>query len=262
MPRCFAVSSPRIIAKSRHCASRYHVHSLQHRQAHGVTPALARLASARRFPIIGRMLHRAWGSLVQRGFHALYTVFAPGYDLVAWAVSKGDWQAWGRASLAHLESGPVLELGGGPGHLLPHLAAAHPLAVGVELSPAMLRLARARQGGGSLVRARAQSLPFGDAVFHSVVSVFPAPYIVHPATLAEIERVLADSGRLIIVDDASLDGADPWAWVVNLAYRLTARPLSDSPLSRRAAAHRLRLTRHRHVSPHGSVAVLVGEKAA
>lgn len=208
------------------------------------------------------MLHRAWVSLVQRGFHSLYTVFAPGYDLVAWVVSKGDWQGWGQASLAHLESGPILELGSGPGHLLPHLAATHSLAVGVELSPAMLRLARGRQGGEALVRARAQALPFGDAAFHSVVSVFPAPYIVHPATLAEIERVLDDGGRLIVVDDASLDGADPWTWLVNLAYHLTARPLAESLLPQRAAAHRLRLTRHRHVSPHGSVAVLVGEKAA
>ena len=206
------------------------------------------------------MLQRAWVSLVQRGFHSLYTAFAPGYDLVAWVVSKGDWQAWGRASLAHLESGPILELGSGPGHLLPHLAAAHPVAVGVELSPAMLRLAQGRRDGASLVCARAQALPFGDAVFRSVVSTFPAPYIVHPDTLAEIDRVLADGGRLIVVDDAVLDGADPWAWIVNLAYRLTARPLADTPLTQRAAAHRLRLTHYRHASPHGSVAALVGEK--
>lgn len=208
------------------------------------------------------MLYRAWASLVQTGFRFLYTVFAPGYDLVAWTVSKGDWQAWGRAALAHLRPGRVLELGSGPGHLLPHLATTTPLAVGVELSPAMLRLAGARSGGACLVRARAQSLPFADAAFGSVVSVFPAPYIAHPATLTEVERVLADGGRLVIVDGAVLDGADPWARLINLAYDLTSRPLADTLLPRRAAACGLPLTRHRHTSAHGHVSVLVGEKAA
>lgn len=208
------------------------------------------------------MLRRAWAAIVQTGFHFLYTLFAPGYDLVAWSVSKGDWQAWGRASLSHLKPGRVLELGSGPGHLLSDLADVAPLAVGVEVSAAMVTLAQPRRGRAALVRARAQALPFRDHAFTTVVSVFPAPYIAAPASLDNIERVLAQEGRLVIVDAAELTGHDPWVWGVNLAYAVTSRPLAHTPLPSRLARRGFYLTQHSHPSRHGRVSVLVAEKMA
>jgi SAM-dependent methyltransferase len=48
-------------------------------------------------------------------------------------------------------------------------------------------------------RARAEALPFPGACFDSVVSTFPSEYIIAPATLSEIRRVLRPGGRLVVV---------------------------------------------------------------
>ncbi len=206
------------------------------------------------------MLKRVWRRLVQALFHLLYTLFAPWYDLVAWAVSKGDWRAWGRTALEHTLPGRSLELGVGPGHLLPHLARQTGCAVGVERSPAMLRLAARRCGTAALVGGTALALPFGDGVFGTVVSTFPAPYIVAPATLDEVRRVLRPAGRLVVVDAAELTDRDPYTALINLAYALTSRPLAASPLPARLTARGFALTRHSHATRHGRVSVLVADK--
>ncbi|MCW5853007.1 MAG: methyltransferase domain-containing protein [Anaerolineae bacterium] len=202
-----------------------------------------------------------WSRLVQTAFHLLYTAFAPAYDRVAWAVSRGDWPAWGRTSLAHLRpEGRVLELGSGPGYLLPHLAAAAPLAVGLDRSAAMLRLARDRQGTGWLVLGTADALPFAQGAFGTVVSTFPAPYIAHSLTLQEVYRVLDTAGRLVIVDGAELTGRNLYTAAVNLAFALTSRPVEASPLPGRLQALGFTLTYHHHTTQHGRVSVMVAHK--
>lgn len=206
------------------------------------------------------MLTRLWSRAVQTGFHHLYTTLAPLYDGVAWLVSRGDWQAWGQAALPFTQPGRVLELGGGPGHLLPHLAGRAVLAVGVERSPAMLRQAARRRGAGWLVQGQAQALPFADGVFTTVVSVFPAPYIAAPATLAEISRALGATGRLVVVDDAELTGRDAYTALVNLAYALTSRPVAATPLPERLMHYHFQLTYHTVASARGRVTVMVADK--
>ena len=203
-----------------------------------------------------------WTRLVQAAFHLLYTAFAPLYDLVARAVSRGDWQAWGRTALLHLRpQGRALELGSGPGHLLAHLAERAPLAVGLDRSPAMLRQARRRRGRASTVLGTADALPFADGAFGTVVSCFPAPYIARPATLDEIGRVLDRAGRLVIVDAAELTQRDLYTASVNLAFTLTSRPVEASPLPARLRERGFHLTRHAHTTRHGRVSVLVADKA-
>ena len=202
-----------------------------------------------------------WSRLVQTAFHLLYTAFAPAYDRVAWVVSRGDWPAWGRTALSHLHPGArVLELGSGPGYLLPHLAAQSPLAVGLDRSPAMIRLAQGRKGRGWLVLGTAHALPFADAAFGTVASTFPAPYIAHPLTLQEVHRVLDSAGRLVIVDSAELTGRDLYTAAVNLAFALTSRPVEASPLPGRLQAIGFTLTYHQHTTRHGRVSVLVAGK--
>ena len=204
-----------------------------------------------------------WTRLVQAAFHLLYTALAPLYDVVAWAVSRGDWQAWGRTALAHLRpEGRTLELGCGPGHLLPHLATQAPLAVGLDRSPAMLRLAQRRRGAAWTVLGTADALPFADGVFGTLVSAFPAPYIARPATLDEARRVLDATGRLVIVDAAELTDRDLYTAGVNLAFALTSRPVETSPLPARLQARGFRLGYHQHTTAHGRVSVLVADKTA
>jgi ubiquinone/menaquinone biosynthesis C-methylase UbiE len=84
---------------------------------------------------------------------------------------------------------------------------------GIDASAQMLRQARskARRRGlptGKLLRARAQSLPFPAGYFNSVVSTFPSEYIAEPRTLAELARVLAPGGKLVIVPGGWLKPRD------------------------------------------------------
>jgi ubiquinone/menaquinone biosynthesis C-methylase UbiE len=174
-------------------------------------------------------------ALIRRLFHHFYREFAWSYDAVAWAVSGGLWRRWALAALPLLE-GRTLELGFGPGHLQLALAPSA-RAAGLDASPQMAAMAarRLRRAGypPRLARGLAQHLPFPDAAFDTVVATFPAEYILDPATHAEIRRVLAPSGRLVVVPFAQLDPG-PYARLVDLAYALTlqrppSRPAAQAP---------------------------------
>jgi ubiquinone/menaquinone biosynthesis C-methylase UbiE len=168
-----------------------------------------------------------WEQLIRSGFRLLYHELAWSYDLVAWLVSFGKWQAWGRTALPHLVGERVLELGHGPGHLLAALAKQGFRPVGLDLSPQMGRLARRRfrRAGmvATLVHGRAQTLPFPVHTFDSVVATFPTPYILDPATLAEVVRVLRPEGRLVIVAGARLSGKDALSRFVEWLYSITGQ---------------------------------------
>ncbi|NTU63042.1 MAG: hypothetical protein HGB05_06465, partial [Chloroflexi bacterium] len=69
--------------------------------------------------------------LVKFGFQLLYHEFAFTYDAVAWLVSLGQWQAWGRTTLDRVRGPRVLEIGHGPGHLLIALARSGQRPIGI-----------------------------------------------------------------------------------------------------------------------------------
>lgn len=177
---------------------------------------------------------RAYRHVVRRMFHHFYREFAWTYDGVAWAVSGGLWRGWVLAALPLLH-GRTLELGFGPGYLQLALAG-RPGVAGLDASRQMAALAarRLRSAGHRprLVRGVAQRLPFPAATFQTVVATFPAEYILDPATHAEIRRVLAPGGRIVVVPFAELDPG-PLARLVDLAYAVTLqRPLrraQDAP---------------------------------
>ena len=192
------------------------------------------------------LLHLRW-SLVRCFFHLLYNQFAWAYDLVAWLASMGQWRAWGEAALPYLCGERVLELGHGPGHLLAAMIERGLAPVGVDPSPPMGRLARCRLAGiggaGSLVRARAQALPFRNASFDSAVATFPTEFILDPTTLQETARVLRSmpcsrplvrqpighraGGRLVVVAWARLSTRKLLSRLTASLYRVTgqAEPL-------------------------------------
>ncbi|MFN8474354.1 MAG: methyltransferase domain-containing protein [Anaerolineae bacterium] len=207
------------------------------------------------------MLHSAWAGLVQAGFRLLYTRFAWMYDAVASLVSLGEWPLWGRAALAHLGDGPVLEIGSGPGYLLAPLAERDRLAVGLDRSPDMARLAWPRRGAAYVTLGQSEALPFTTGAFATVVSVFPAPYIVEAATVDEVCRVLAPGGRLVVVDHAVLLGRDPYSRIVNLAYALTSSSLEASTLPVQLEARGFSVRRVAHEMRRARVNALVAEKS-
>jgi ubiquinone/menaquinone biosynthesis C-methylase UbiE len=200
-------------------------------------------------------------------FRLLYNEFAWTYDLVAWAVSLGQWRAWGRTAIPYLRGGRVLELAHGPGHLLAAMAGRGLAPVGLDLSPSMGRLARRRlTKNGSLtvplVHARAQALPFRASCFDSVVATFPAEFILAPDTLQETARVLAPGGRWVIVPGAILSGRDPLSRFIWWLYRITGQ--GDLPIDRgKALLERagFSVDARWEEAKHSQVLVVTAEKA-
>jgi ubiquinone/menaquinone biosynthesis C-methylase UbiE len=176
------------------------------------------------------MIMRAWWRLVKFGFRLLYNEMAWTYDLVSWVVSLGDWRRWQRAALRYLDVPPgtcVLELAHGTGNLQLDLRTAGLTSVGFDLSAQMGRLTRRKllrhRIAPVLVRGQAQALPFATAQFPAVVSTFPTEFIVDPATVQEIYRVLQPGGRLVFVPLGLLTGGGLLRVVLEWAYRVTGQ---------------------------------------
>src|SRR5215210_3797866 len=123
-------------------------------------------------------------------FYLLYHPFAFAYDLVAATVSLGRWKDWVLSVVPFIEGRRILEIGHGPGHLQHLLLSRGLLAVGLDESPQMGRLAKhnlrrwfSTQTNNaphhvyaqiSLTRGIAQHLPFLDESFDTLVATFPA----------------------------------------------------------------------------------------
>lgn len=154
--------------------------------------------------------HRFLSLLLRIFFHLLYRSFAWAYDLVADAVSLGNWQRWVLSVLPEIKGPAVLELGHGPGHLLTALAAKNLSVFGLDRSPQMGCIAQHRLLHSGLqpvlCRSVAQRLPFASGAFQDVVATFPTEYIADPENLLEIKRLLAANGRLLVVPEARLTG--------------------------------------------------------
>ena len=168
-----------------------------------------------------------WRRLILWGFHLLYNQMAWSYDLVSWLVSLGQWRAWQGAGLPFLTGQNILELAHGPGHMLLQLKTADYHVTGFDLSPNMSRMAQRRlQKAGlavPLVRGRAELLPFGTAVFDSILATFPAPFIVLPETLESMYRVLKPDGRLVIVPEAQLIGGGVLRPFIEFLFTITGQ---------------------------------------
>ena len=148
--------------------------------------------------IIPRLLTR----FLRIFFSLLYHSFAWSYDAVAWTVSLGRWTTWITSVIPYIQGRRVLEVGHGPGHLQVALARRGTVAFGLDESRQMSRQAFYRVKKivqPKLTRGRGENLPFPDSSFGTVVSTFPSEYIVLPATLNEIMRVLEPGGKLVIL---------------------------------------------------------------
>jgi ubiquinone/menaquinone biosynthesis C-methylase UbiE len=128
---------------------------------------------------------------------------APSYDKQI-AFFEKIWFGGGREWLAERAQGRVLEVAIGTGRNLP----CYPedaAVTGIELSPAMLAIARQRAADlgrdADLREGDAEHLPFGDASFDTVICALSLCTIPHPAAaIGEMKRVLVPGGRLLLLD--------------------------------------------------------------
>jgi ubiquinone/menaquinone biosynthesis C-methylase UbiE len=121
-----------------------------------------------------------------------------------------------RSALAHAR-GRVLEIGGGTGFNLPHYPQDVAELVITEPAPGMLERARRRAAAiarpVTLVQASAESLPFDDSEFDTVVSTLVLCSVVDvEQALAQIHRVLRPGGQLIFVEHVRSDDARRAKW--------------------------------------------------
>ena len=156
-------------------------------------------------------------------FHLLYHPFAFTYDLVAATVSFGDWKNWVYSILPFINGTRLLELGHGPGHLQRLLRDRGLVAVAIDESTQMGRIAKRRLGSSQkLTRALAQHIPFANKSFDTIISTFPTDYIFQEQTLSEVKRCLSDGGRLIV-----LPAAFPKSGFLKWLYKITGESPAD-----------------------------------
>lgn len=213
-----------------------------------------------------------WQRLVQLGFRLLYNEFAWTYDFVSWIVSLGEWRKWQYAALAFVAGERVLELAHGTGHLLPRLHERGFTTVGMDLSPAMGRIAsgRLRRLGIRipLLQGSAMALPYANDSFDCIVTTFPTNFVVDERALAEFGRILPPNGRLVIVPSGSLRANGPIERLISLAFAITGQAADsdvDHPIFEEWVAHfgrnNLNLTIHTVDYPLSQAIVLVATQS-
>jgi ubiquinone/menaquinone biosynthesis C-methylase UbiE len=209
-------------------------------------------------------MRQIWWALLRLVFRLLYREMAGGYDLVSRIVSLGHWRDWQRAAMHYAHGPRLLDLAFGTGNLLLDWRAAGARAVGVDLSPQMVRIAarKLRVRGLPLILAQgqAQALPFADATFDSVVSTFPAEFILERVTVEEVARVLRPGGRFVVVANAYLTGRDLPSRFLEWLYTVTAQRPNLPPAEELVLPDRLAARWERVKGDSWVAMVLVGEK--
>ncbi|MFI6103243.1 class I SAM-dependent DNA methyltransferase [Streptomyces sp. NPDC051310] len=121
--------------------------------------------------------------------------------------------------------GRVADLGCGPGHVTAHLHGLGLDAFGVDASPVMVELAREAHPGLRFEVGSMAALDIGDGALGGVLSrwsVIHTPPEELPAVAAEIARVLAPGGHLLIefpATDGPQYATQPYDHAVVTAYR-------------------------------------------
>lgn len=114
------------------------------------------------------------------------------------------------AMLGDAPIGRLVDLGTGTGRMLELFGARAAKAVGIDRSPEMLRLARAKLAEtvptAELRQGDLTALPLGEGVADTVILHQVLHFMSQPASaLAEAARLLAPGGRMLIVDFAPHD---------------------------------------------------------
>jgi SAM-dependent methyltransferase len=100
-----------------------------------------------------------------------------------------------------LGGGPVADVGCGPGHVTAHLHDSGLDAFGIDLSPAMIEVARREHPGLRFEMGSMTDLPFADASVAGLVafwSLIHVPDHAVPGVLGHFRRVLRPGGPLLV----------------------------------------------------------------
>ena len=168
------------------------------------------------------------------------------YDPLLWLGERGG-MAKRRGDLLRHASGRVLELGAGTGLNLNHYPEGlEDLVLSEPVAPMVSRLERrARRSGRScqVVAAGAESLPFEDDSFDTVVSTLVLCTVDDPrSVIDEVSRVLRPGGKLLFLEHVRSESPRLARWQDRLqrpwhafaagchANRPTVQLLRESPL--------------------------------
>ena len=111
-----------------------------------------------------------------------------------------------KEAIASKASGVMLDLACGPAILLASLASTMRLGIGVDATPKMIQMARAKCRSAStanthFVESLAECLPFATAAIDCVVTRLSIHHFLDPLiVLREVKRVLKSDGLLVIGD--------------------------------------------------------------
>lgn len=128
-------------------------------------------------------------------------------------------------------SGPVADLGCGPGRITAHLATLGARVFGIDLSPRMIAIARAEYPHLSFDQGSLEQLPIGDGELGGIVawySLIHLPPARVPQVLDEFSRVLADKGHLLLAFQTAdvSDAVEAFDHKVTRAYRWAPKKLA------------------------------------
>jgi ubiquinone/menaquinone biosynthesis C-methylase UbiE len=127
----------------------------------------------------------------------------------------------------------VLDVGSGTGNVITKSNAR--FRVAADLSPEMMLRLRAKDPSVALVAALAEALPFRDGAFHLVTTYSTLHHLADWSALAELRRVTAPGGTLLLDHEEAFQERG-WRAVVYRAIRLVLRGVALVWYWRRPAA--------------------------
>ena len=108
----------------------------------------------------------------------------------------------------------VLDVGTGEGQLARRAADLGADVVGVDPTPAQVRVAAERGGGPRYARSGAEDLPFADGAFDAVIACLVFEHLLDPEPpIQEVARVLESGGRFLFFLNHPLLQAPDSGWV-------------------------------------------------
>ncbi len=127
------------------------------------------------------------------------------YDAMFFVLERTGFERW-RDWLAGGARGRTLEVGCGTGRNLGRYGAASQV-IALEPAAQTLKVARSRAPNVMFVRGSAESLPFREGVFETVVSGLVFCSVPRPEVgLAEVRRVLRADGQLRMIEHVRSEG--------------------------------------------------------
>jgi len=138
----------------------------------------------------------------QEGFDRTYTRIARVYDIAVKVLPI--WKTWLRRAVPHIRGRRVLEVSFGTGYLMMQYASQFDV-YGIDLNARMVSVAkknlRQLKLSANLQQGTVENLPFEEGFFDTVVNTMAfSGYPDGGKAMAEMHRVLAPGGRLVLID--------------------------------------------------------------